>query len=242
MTEPTPDEMRLYNEINVLGLRLSASTKGLRGSTTDPRMFSAALFSRLRSNHRGYTILWKKRQSLEADIILRSAVETAICIAANHKLRHGFVAMMKQDAAFTIQGQIKTLREGNDADMVRYGEKVLRDMKAAMPQGAKAAKLDWKALAEHGEVPILYRFHRMLSGVSSHVTGLSILRSMTNETLAPKHQELDGIERRMHLMMMATAMLHGAMFHASLLDVDEEVAQAATLMIKLDESSIDWPS
>lgn len=241
MMEPTDDEQSLYNEISALGLSLWDKTALYKGKNDDPKMFSATLFSRLWSNHKGYTTLWNGRQSLEADIILRSAVETAICIAANFRLRSKFVDLMRRDAAFTIQGQIKMFRDAEDFGMVSQGEAVLRQIMTTIPSGLKAAKLDWKSLAQTGEVPQLYGFHRMLSGVSSHVTGLSVLRSMTNDNLSKGQFEIDGIERRMHLMMMAGAMLQGSLLHAGMIDAHPEAERASTLTAVLDRLSGGWP-
>ncbi|WP_454882837.1 hypothetical protein [Sphingomonas oryzagri] len=240
-TDPTPDELALYDKISELGSIVWKKSTGLTVGNFEPRMLSMMLYSRLWSNHKGYTILWKEEQALEADIVLRSAIESAICIAANLRLSDDFVLLMRQDAAFTILGQIKIFRANGDSEMVQKGESVLRNLQSKLPSGIKAAKLDWKLLAERGGVDQLYGFHRMLSGVSSHVTGLSILRGVTNDEMEDGHAELDGIARKMHLMMMAAAMLQGALIHAAVIEAEPEVERAHRLVADMNALSMAWP-
>lgn len=241
MLEPTIDELSIYRDITNLGVRLWEISTNIEGLSTDPKMFSIMLYKRLWSNHRGYTALYNLHLSLEANIILRSAVETAICIAANYRLRDDFVLLMKKDACHTIQGQIKIHRESGATDTVKEGEATLRYLQSFLPEGVKAAKLDWKSLAEHGGVDQLYGFHRLLSGVSSHVTGLSILRGVTNGKMDAQHAELGGLERKMHLMMMAGAMLQGSRIHSGMIEAYAELDQAVALTERLATISMEWP-
>lgn len=210
MIEPTSDEIAIYDDISKLGARLWDISTDIEGLNTDPKMYSIMLYKRLWSNQRGYTLLWKNSLFLEANIVLRSAVEAAICIAANARLKEEFVLLMSMDAAATIQGQIKVHRENGALDSVKEGEAVLRFLQSKLPDGFKSATLRWKELAEKGGAPQLYLFHKMLSGVSSHVTGLSILRGVTSERMDAGQREINQLERKMHLMMMAGAMLQGA--------------------------------
>jgi hypothetical protein len=149
-------------------------------------------------------------------------------------LKEEFVLLMKRDAAFTMLGQIKSQREDGETEMVRDGEKLLRQMQAGLPEGLKPAKLQWKELAEIGKVPQLYSWHRMLSGVSSHVTGLSVLDGFGGEGLDEKHAELHKLNRKMHLMMMAGAMLHGTMFHAIMIEQNNDFDAAIALAKRMD--------
>ncbi|QNE33338.1 hypothetical protein F1C10_04950 [Sphingomonas sp. NBWT7] len=204
-------------------------------------MFSIMLYKRLWSNQRGYTALWKMNLHVEANIVLRSAVETAICLAANEKLREEFVLLMSRDAAATIQGQIKVHRGEEAYDLVREGEATLRFLQARLPEGAKPATLRWRELAERGGVPQLYSFHKMLSSVSSHVTGLSILRGVTNPRMDAGQREISKLERKMHLMMMASAMLQGARLHSVMIEAYAELEIAIALTDRLATLSMSWP-
>ena len=201
-------------------------------------MMSVLLFRRLWSNHRGYAVLFKSSLMLESDIILRSGVETAICITANFRLRDEFVSLMRRDAVYTLQGQIKLHREAGDAEMVSDAESSLKETQAVLPPGVKGAKLDWKALAEAGGVPLLYNFHRMLSGASSHVTGLSILHGAESEDGSVSGRELARITKRMHFTIMLSATLQGAMIHAGMIGADQDVLAANALLQRLNTAAI----
>lgn len=239
--EPTSDELIIFDEISQLAASLWTKSLEIVGLNTDPKMFSIMLFKRLWSNHRGFTVLWNAGLSLESDIVLRCGLEAAICIAANFNLRNDFVCLMRRDAASTLQSQIKRHRANDDLEMVRDCEATLRMLQARFPVGTKAAKLEWKSLADQGGVPQLYGFHRMLSGVSSHVTGLSVLRGATGEGMADSQSELHGLTRKMHLMMMAGATLQGSMLHAGMIE-DETQVQAALLLInRMNDLSMIWP-
>lgn len=239
--KPSSEERALFDDISHLANGLWERSTVISGLTTDPRMFSIMLFKRLWSNHRGYTHLWVNNFRLESDIILRSALEAAICLAANLHLREKFVLLMKRDAAFTLQGQIKSHRDAGDTDMVCGTEEALRPLLAGLPDGIKAAKLDWKALAAIGKVPMLYNWHRMLSGVSSHVTGLSILTGVGGEGFDDRQEELKNLTRKMHLMMMAGATLQGCMCHAGMIDSQKDLEAALALTDRMNALSWKWP-
>ncbi len=151
--EPAQEEAKLYNAVTALAQTLAKLSDGIEGLSTDPRMFSAMLFQRLWSNHRGFTVLWNEHRFLEADIILRSGIETAICIAANFRLRDDFVMLMRQDAAHTIAGQIKIRRREGDTEGVREAEAMLHMFRDQLPEGKKPAKLQWDSLADAGQWP-----------------------------------------------------------------------------------------
>lgn len=94
--EPTSEELEIYDSISALTDTLWGISKEIEGLNTDPKMFSIMLFQRLRSNHRGFTILWKNGQHLEADIVLRSGIETAICLVALHVMKDEFIKLLKK--------------------------------------------------------------------------------------------------------------------------------------------------
>lgn len=237
---PTADELALYDEISQTAEGLWAKSTQISGLNTDPKMFSIMLFKRLRSHHRGFTLLWNERLYTDADILLRAGIEAAICIAANFELRERFVAMMRSDAAFTLTGQIKLHRAAGDRDLVRDGEATLRDLQRGL--SSKAAKLDWADLAEQGKIPQLYTWHKMLSGVSSHITGLSLLRGVVSDDQSTQLQsELKALTRKMHLMMMAGATIQGSILHAGMIDDADTVEHALSLMNRMSALSWDWP-
>ena len=216
--ETTPEEADLFDDIGKHAISLWEKSKGIEGLSTDPKMFSIMMFKRLVSNQQGYALLWKNGFSLEGDIILRAGIEAAICIAANEAMRDGFVELLHRDACFTIKGQVTMFRDDGDDERAREAEATLREMLSTRPEGFKPARLIWKELADAGGVPQLYVWHRGLSGMSSHVTGASVLRAIAS----PETGEIAVIERKMHLMMMAGATLQGSRRHAAMLEDQED--------------------
>jgi len=240
---PTQDELAIFNDITRLGESLWAESLKISGLNTDPKMFSIMLYKRLWSNHRGFALLWNNSLPLEADIVLRAGIEAAICIAACFKLGDGFLTLMRQDAAHTVMGQIKVHRANDETDLVRDGEATLRDLTAKLPEGTRPVRLNWQSLARDGGAPQLYDWHRMLSGVSSHVTGLSVLRGVVSDgsNSTELQSELRGLTHKMHLMMMAGATLQGSMIHAGMIDNLAHVEAALALTKRMDSLSMLWP-
>lgn len=206
-------------------------------------MLSVLIYRRLWSNHRGFVQLWRNALPTEADIILLSGLEAAICIAANRKLGADFGTMLRQNAAFTVMGQIKMHRENHDEGQAAENEEVLRALTAGLPKGVKAAKLDYKTLASEGGVPRLYEWYRQLSGVSSHVTGVSIIYGVTDETekvnkMQARWRELSN---KMRPMMMCSATLTGSLHHAEVIDSAGHLEAARELADRMNEISKQWP-
>lgn len=235
-----PDETAIYDEISELGVDVWKASLDVVGLNSDPKMFSVMLYKRLWSNHRGYTLLLNNKFDLEADIILRAGIEAAICIAANFRLKDEFVTLMRQDAAFTMQGQIKMHREAGGMEMVQLFEAMLRELASKLPDGKRAAKLDWSSLALKGGVQQLYGFHRNLSGVSSHVTGVSVLRGVVGLGEVDPQDELTNLERKRHPMMMAGATLHGSLLHAGMIGDDVLARKALELLGRFNSISMTW--
>ncbi len=238
--ENTQDEAKLYDGVTALAQMLADFSSDVEGLNTDPRMFSVMLFQRLWSHHRGFTVLWNAQRYLEADIILRSGIETAICIAANFRLRDEFVMLMRQDAAHTIKGQIKVRRREGDTEGVREAEAMLRTFCDKLPEGKKPVKLDWASLADAGQVPQLYDFHRHLSGVSAHVTGFSILQQVVGEGLDELQAEAKALQKQLHLMMMAGATLQATLIHAGMIDQPEICKMSLVLIERMNVLTSLW--
>ena len=70
-------------------------------------MHAVMLFRRLRTNLRGYMLMWQDGSYLNGDILLRCIVEATICLAANVTLGDEFVNLLRTDAAATLKGAIK---------------------------------------------------------------------------------------------------------------------------------------
>ncbi len=76
----------------------------------------------------------------------------------------------------------------------------------------------------------------MLSGLSSHITGLSVLTRFKSEGAA----EIASLQRKMHFNMMAHATLVGAMRHAAMLDALPEAEAALMLFDRMADVSMLW--
>jgi hypothetical protein len=237
----TPSELLLFNDITAHAASLWAKSRDVTGLNTDPKMFSIMLFKRLWSHHRGYIILWKEGRQTESDIILRACVETSICLAANYELRKKFVQLMHGDAIFTLKGQIKMWRELGNIGMVRESEALLRDIRSRFPADSKPARLNWERLAQQGRVPDLYGWHRQLSALVAHVTGVSVLSSIAPAEGPNPAEELGSLQRKMHFMMMAGATLQGCLRHGGMLDDEAACTETVTLLTRLSDLSWHWP-
>lgn len=240
---PTDEELRISVEISGLGESLWAKSEMVTGLLTDREMLSVLIYRRLWSNHRGFMQLWRNSLPTEADIILRSGLEAAICIAANRQLGSQYGIMLRQDSALTIMGQIEMHRENGDNERVAQSEEILRRLTAGLPEGVKPARLDWEVLAREGKVPKLYEWHRQVSVVSSWVTGVSILYGVTDETekvnrMQARWRELSN---RMRPMMMCSATLTGSLHHAEVIDAAGHLDAARELSERMQRISAQWP-
>lgn len=239
--EPTQAEIAIIDEISQLGADTWAATLSVEGLNTDPKMFSAMIYRRLWSNHRGFLVLWKANLLLEASIVLRSGLEAAICLAALPVLREDFIAMLKKDAAYTVQRQQKKLLEDGDEAASQEAGAHVDLLLSLLPEGTKAACLNFKTLADTGGVPQLYSAHRMLSGTSSHVTGLSVLQGLVSDDASKALQDkLTGLTRRMHLIYMAGASLHGIALHCQMIGATELMERANGLIRRMNGISLGW--
>ncbi len=242
-TEPTKDELAIFDEIGRLAESIWDVSRTFSAPFTDPKMMSVLLYKRLRTNHIGFTALWNQPLPLEAAMILRSGLEAAICIAANLRMQADFVALVRADAAATLTGQIKMQRADDATNLVRDSEANLRMLTDGLPEGIKPARLVWQSLAEVGNVPRLYGCHRMLSGISSHVTGLSLMQGISDdsEEMDASQERLRNLNKRMHPIMMASATLTGSLHHAELLGDEKHYVAAVDLTKRMDELSEEWP-
>jgi len=243
MPEPTPEERAICDEISHLGADTWTASLAVAGLNTDPMMFSVMIYSRLWSNHQGFLVLWNANLLLEASIVLRSGLEAAICLAALPALGGDFIDLMKRDAAYTVQRQQRKLLEDGDEEAAQEAGAHVDMLLSLLPDGTKPACLNFKTLAETGGVPQLYSAHRLLSGTSSHVTGLSVLQGVVSddedETEALQAR-LRGITRRMHLMYMAGATLHGTALHCQMIGAEALLERANALIGRMNEISQDW--
>ena len=170
-----PRLVAVVDRLGSLTNELGARCEGVEVQSDDPFLYSVMLFLRLRTNLRGYMLLWHDGSYLYADILLRSMVECAICLAAISAMGADFIEQLRADAASSLKGAIKVWRDEGFMELVQGGERHLREVFGAASDEA-SGPLNWKELAEKAGHPRLYNMHRMLSMASAHITGLSLLR------------------------------------------------------------------
>ena len=185
-----PRLVAVVDRLGSLTNELGARCEGMEAQSHDPFLYSAMLFLRLRTNMRGYMLLWHDGSYLNADILLRSMVECTICLAAISVMGAGFIEQLRADAASSLKGAIKVWRDEGFVELVQGGEKHLREVFGG-ETGEAAGPLNWKELAEKAGHPRLYNLHRMLSMASAHLTGLSLLRMIDD----PSEGSAEGINR-----------------------------------------------
>lgn len=236
------DDAILFNETNRLGEALWAKTLRTEGLNSDPKMVSCTLYKRLWSHHRGYALLYKDGLVVESDTLLRSSIEVAICLCANFHTEGGLWTQLKQDALHTVTSQINQAREVDDKDLERDGEKARRWLASQMEPNVRARKLEMKTLADDGKVPMLYQFYRGLSGTSSHVTGLSIMRGVVTPDEPTMQEAWTDLTKKTHHLWQIAAVLQGSFCHALLLDEDAlaeaSIALAKRLHVRLDAAGL----
>lgn len=120
--------------------------------------------------------------------------------------------------------------------MVLESEATLCQMRTKLPAGLNGKKLDMKTLAQTGNVPILYELYRALSGMSSHVTGLSILNGVVFDDDPDTQDDRMTMARDVHPQWQMVAMLQGCYQHALLLEEIEHAEAALTLLDTLGKS------
>ena len=232
----TSSEMAIFDDITELAKSALSASSSIDGSISDPKVVSTALFRRLIGHHVGFEVLWKLGLQLEADIILRSGIEAAICLAANAKLPELFGQLLRSDAAYTLKSQIKMYHNDDDMEAARQAESVLRDLQ----NDQKAAALNWRALATQGDVARFYDWYKNLSGVSSHVSGVSIMKDIQNRKVADAQEILRQHGQKMHYMMMGIATLQGSIFHARTINEPELLERSAAIAERMNKVSSDW--
>lgn len=240
---PTDQELAISVEISGLGESLWAKSEKVTGLFSDREMLSVLMYRRLWSNHRAFVQLWRNALATEADIILLSGLEAAISIAANRQLGSHFGTLVLQNAAFTVLGQIDMHRENDDPRRAAEDEEILRGITAGLPEGVKPAKIDFRALAREGGVPRLYEWHRQLSSVSSHVTGVSIIYGVADETEQARKMQArwHELSNKMRPMMMCSATLTGSLHHAEVIGSAGHLEAARELTERMDKISRLWP-
>lgn len=238
--ELTFDEKCFMDDLSAFGQALFSHSCTVEAQVGTPKAVSLMLFNRLWSNYRGYVVLWKAGHTLEAQIVLRAAIESTICISANAEMGEAFYSLLLGDLAATIKKLIKIWRDMDAGDLVKSYEARLRSLPAGTPE--KPTTFSWDELAKAGGMSRLYEQHRFLSATSSHVTALSVMRGVTagegsGEALQSALLDIEGANGP---MLACCALLIGCKYHANIVGSNDFCAGAAALESQFSVLSARW--
>lgn len=215
----------------------SVNITGLSGAR-DARILSVQIFKRLRDSRNAFALLWGARLNTEAETLVRSAIEAAICLAALRENPAEFLQAVRSDAAFTLtkQAPIWFSHDAKKAsEAARDTGEIFGHRRA---DGTKHAPLNWQALAESGRVDHLYKVHRYLSGTAAHITGVSLLNDI--EFVDPAGNDLPNelrTLRRLDAVKHLCGAVHvGVASHATTAGFENIEEYAAALMERMADA------
>lgn len=218
-------------DIAEIGNSLGAASTNVLVAGDDPKFLSLALFWRAWNHFQAFTMLWKAGLYIDAEIIVRATIETAICLANLNARRMDFLKDLMADLSHTMGGQVKMLRRGQfdftDEVAAQWADEL----------ATKGVRMDLEALAKDGHVDNLYAYHRLLSAFAVHITGLSVGRHCPigeqdedwTKTLAVTIEA----DRRRSTLWMLTAMTATLFAHAEIIDDKAHMFRIAALLEKL---------
>lgn len=222
----------ILDDVGHLIDRSIARARNLEGTTHDPRIIAIFLLRRLRGHRNAFATLTNADLHLDAEIILRSSIETAICLGNLSNRGEAFIEDLRSDAARTIKGQIPIWfdvsrelgQEAADGLDLLFGP--------TRADGGKHVFFEWSTLATQAALPELYRWYKHLSGTSVHVTGVSVF---INDYPDHRVDELKSIRRVHGLSMMCGAGVIGCRAFLKTLGYDDLDADAADIMGRMAE-------
>lgn len=216
------------NDQQKIGAKLSGLTGGWTGLNTDPRLFSCQLFHRLWAHIRAFNLLFSHRLTDDAEIVLRSAVEVAICFASLNSKPVEFVAAVREDAASTTRGQVPLWTQA-DAQLGADATANIDAVFGAPADGKKHRRLNFSALADAAGVARLHDWHKHLSATAVHVTGLSLMKSVDDSL----QNEWKSVRRGYALGQSCAVFQLGMTVHAEMIEASEIAAELAALAQRL---------
>ncbi len=178
------------NALGVIAEELYALSTKVTGKAADPQQIAARLFRRLFSNGNAFNILIQNGCDLEAQMVLRHALEVAICLAKLSTNEDEFVRNLLSDTAWTVIGQLPYWYD--EADQPARKQAVLDQFGQKNSVGKSHQGLQWNDMARTSGVSHLYAFYKNLSGTAAHVSGLSLMLGMANTGLEGLRQKADG--------------------------------------------------
>ncbi|RRN64293.1 DUF5677 domain-containing protein [Caulobacter sp. 602-1] len=218
-------------DIAAIGNSLGDASTNIRVTGDDPKFLSLALFWRACNHFQAFTMLWKAKLYIDAEIIVRSSIETAICLANLNARRMDFMNDLIADLSHTMGGQMKMLRRGQfdftDEVAAQWAEEL----------ASKGARMDLETLAKGGHVDNLYAFHRLLSAFAVHITGMSVGRHCPfgddDDGWSKTLEATKEADRRRSVLWMLTAMTATLLAHAEIIDDKVHMDRMTALLEKL---------
>jgi hypothetical protein len=224
----------ILDDLGDLIARTLAQSTGMFGETHDPSIVSFFLLRRLRGHRDAFATLINAGQYLDSEIIVRAAVETAICLVNLNVRREAFITDLRSDAARTVKGQVPIWYDSDPelGEEARAGIDTL--FGATRADGTKHTGFAWERLANEAAVPQLYRWYKHLSGTSAHVTGVSIF---LNDFPVEEIEQLRRMRRTIIAMpMMCGAAVIGGRAHANTLGYIDLEAEAEEIMVRMSKA------
>lgn len=238
----TKADGEMFNEATRLTAALWETSRKIQGCNSDPKMISIMLYRRLHSHQRAFAVLYNEHLNIDADNAVRGTLEAAICIAANFHQEGGIWHQLRLDAIKTLIGQITMFKDMGLKDLEIEAERQRREFMKGLPEGSKGEKLKMDGLAAIGQVPDLYRWYRQISAVSTHVSGMSILRGVVPGGSPDVPDPITTLTRRLYPFWQLGAVILASRLHASMIEDDASEIVAADLVRRLDERSAElWP-
>lgn len=233
----TKSDGEMFNDTTALARSLWENSTKIEGLTDDPKMISIMLFRRLWSHHRAFALLYNHHFNIDADNAVRGTLEAAICIAANFHQDGGIWHQLRLDAIKTLTGQITMFKDMGLKDLEIEAEKQRRDFMKELPDGTKGEQLKMDGLATIGQVPDLYRWYRQISAVSTHVSGMSILRGVVPGGSPDAPDPVTMLTRRLYPFWQVGATIMASRLHSRIIEDEANEIVAADLVRRLDVRS-----
>jgi hypothetical protein len=227
----------ILNTLGAIGEELYALSTKVTGKAADPQQISARLFRRLFSNANAFNVLIQHGHELEAQMVLRHAVEAAICLAMLSTDEEEFAQHLLSDTAWTVIGQLPYWYP-DEAEQAVQKQAILDQFGLKNAAGKSHRGLQWNDLAKAGGVPHLYGFYKNLSGTAAHVSGLSSMLGMANtghDRLEANSQLVEDAQAETALSTMAGTVHSACLSYAFILKNPSFAAPLSQVMKSMAE-------
>lgn len=205
----------ILDDLGCMVDRIWSECVGREGYTHDPMIVSIQLFRRLKGHRNAFVTLANSDLLLDSEIIVRAALEAAICLVNLEKRRSSFIDDLRSDAATTIKGQLPIWFGSDPEDEAEAKDGLAMLFGKRRKDGASHEQFRMKQMAKDASIPDLYSWYKYLSGTSVHVTGISLFLDILPE----QAQEMRRM-RKVHTRgMICGATFYGCRAEAKMLGI-----------------------